>query len=112
MILIEAADKVSFIMVKTKLAVHRIAQIKELAANQYKPSRVDINRRGFNTAERNARGRRKRDDLAIPYASEPDSEPEPEPEDIIQDEPEPEAIIQDKPEDDAMGEVSNPKGPV
>jgi hypothetical protein len=88
------AGDVIFVVVKSKLAVHRIAQIKENLANQFKPSRVDITRRPFRSTERNARGRRKREGLSFEYSSEPDSEPEPEPE------PEPEAPMIEDPEDE------------
>ena len=90
LILIETdMGECTFVLVKSRLALHRVAQIKENLAKQYHPSRVDLTRRPFRTHERNARGRRKREGLGIPYESEPDSEPEPEPEaPMIEDEDE------------------------
>jgi len=99
----------TFVLVKSRLAVHRIAQIKKELDRQYHPSRVDLTRRPFRTLERNARGRRKREGLGVPYESEPDSEPEPEPEaPMIEDEDEDVMAIEG--EEKSMGEDEDISG--
>merc|ERR1712072_522872 len=75
-------DSIKYVVLKSRLAVHRITDWKD--SNQYKPSRVDVTRRGLKSYERNARGRRKRAELLIEYESEEEL-PEPEPEPIVED---------------------------
>lgn len=61
-----------YVLLRSKLAIHRVKQFQ----NQFMPSRVDVERRSLRSFERNARGRRKRDEIQLEFDTEPDSEPE------------------------------------